>query len=304
MLARWVEGKKFVLDGFETRRVAVGDAELFLRMGGSGPPLLLLHGYPQTHLAWHRLAPRLTGAFTVVIPDLPGYGASSGPVPDPEHRNYSKRAMAQAMVELMASLGHERFLLAGHDRGGRVGYRLCLDHPERVERFAALDIIPTLDVWEEMDADKALGTYHWQFLAVPAPVPERLIGSDPDFYIRHLLTRWAGRSGALEAQAVSAYVEQFRNPAVLAATCADYRAGASVDRAHDAADRAAGRRIACPVLLVWGRGYLTGKASSPLAIWRRWAVNVEETALDCGHFVAEEEPDACAAALRDFFLET
>ena len=283
--------------------MAVGEVELYLRLGGAGPPLLLLHGYPQTHLAWHRVAPLLARDFTLVIPDLRGYGASRGPAPDPEHRNYTKRAMAEDMVALMAELGHDRFALAGHDRGGRVGYRLCLDHPDRVARFAALDIVPTLSVWEAMDADTALNTYHWQFLAVPAPVPERLIGSDPDFYITHLLDRWAGRPDALDPNAVRAYCAQFHDPAVIAATCADYRAGASLDRAHDQADRDAGRKLACPLLVVWGRRYLSAKEAAPLETWRDWAEDVREVALDCGHFVAEEAPEACAAALRDFFLE-
>jgi haloacetate dehalogenase len=295
-----------MFEGFGERCVAVGEAgeaELYLRLGGAGPPLLLLHGYPQTHVAWHRVAPLLARDFTLVIPDLRGYGASTGPAPDPAHRNYSKRVMAADMVALMASLGHERFALAGHDRGGRVGYRLCLDHPERVTRFAALDIVPTLDTWEAMDGDGALNTYHWPFLAVPAPVPERLIGNDPDFYFTHLLERWAGRPDALDPEAVRAYLAQFHDPAVIAATCADYRAGASVDRTHDRADRDAGRKIACPLLVIWGRDYLTAKDATPLATWRAWADNAREVALDCGHFLAEEEPEACAAAMREFFLE-
>jgi haloacetate dehalogenase len=290
-----------MLDGFDEHRVALAETEIYLRSGGEGPPLLLLHGYPQTHLAWHRIAPRLAERFTLVMPDLRGYGRSTGAGPDPGHRNHSKRAMAQDMVELMTALGFARFRLAGHDRGARVGFRLCLDHPACVERFAALDIIPTLDVWEEMDADKALGSYHWQFLAVPAPVPERLIGADPAFYIEHLLTRWAGRRDALDPRAVEDYIAQFRNPAVLTATCEDYRAGATVDRADDRADRAAGRRIACPVLVLWGRRYLAAKTASPVAAWRRWADEVEEAALDCGHFLAEEQPEACADALLRFF---
>ncbi len=292
-----------MFEGFEERRVALGEAELYLRLGGDGPPLLLLHGYPQTHLTWHRVAPLLARDFTLVIPDLRGYGASTGPAPDPAHRNYSKRVMAADMVALMASLGHERFALAGHDRGGRVGYRLCLDHPERALRFAALDIVPTLNVWEAMDGDSALSTYHWPFLAVPAPLPERLIGSDPDFSFTHLLERWAGRPDALDPEAVRAYLDQFHDPAVIAATCADYRAGASIDRAHDQADRDAGRKIVCPVLVLWGRDYLTAKDATPLATWRDWADDAREVALDCGHFLAEEEPEACATALREFFLE-
>ncbi len=290
-----------MLGDFLEKRIALGEAELYLRTGGSGPPLLLLHGYPQTHVAWHRVAPLLGSRFTLVMPDLRGYGRSRGPAPDADHLGYSKRAMARDMVALMTALGHDRFFLAGHDRGARVGFRLCLDHPERVRAFAPIDIVPTLDVWEAMDADKALASYHWQFLAVPAPVPERLIGADPDFYIRHLLRRWAGNYEALDPEAVAAYVDQFRDPAVIAATCEDYRAGASIDRVHDGEDRRRDRRIGCPVLLLWGRGYPTSKAASPVAVWRKWAGDVRETAFDCGHFIAEEVPEACARALIDFF---
>ncbi|HEX7966623.1 MAG TPA: alpha/beta hydrolase [Stellaceae bacterium] len=289
-----------MFEGFAERCISTGEAELFLRIGGEGPPLLLLHGYPQTHVAWHRVATILARRFTLILPDLRGYGRSLGPMPDADHQRYSKRAMAADMAALMTALGHERFRLAGHDRGARVGYRLCLDHPERVERFAPIDIIPTLDMWEGMNADKALASYHWTFLAAPAPVPERLIGAEPEFFIRHLLDRWAGRRDALDPWAVAAYVEQFREPSVIAATCADYRAGATVDRAHDAEDRRHGRRIACPVLLLWGRGYLSSKAASPLAVWRNWADDVREVALDCGHFVAEEKPEECAEALASF----
>jgi haloacetate dehalogenase len=263
--------------------------------------LLLLHGYPQTHVTWHRVASRLAQAFTLVMPDLPGYGRSKGPAPDAEHLSYSKRTMARDMVEVMAALGHDRFALVGHDRGARVGYRLCLDHPERVIRFATLDVVPTIEVWEDMDADRAISTYHWPFLAVPAPLPERLIGADPEFYVRHLLDRWAGRGEALDPRAVAAYVAQFRLPSVLSATCEDYRAGATIDRVHDREDRAAGRKIRCPVLVIWGRDYSASKEASPIVAWRRWADDVREVPLDCGHFIAEEAPDACADALIGFF---
>lgn len=291
-----------MLEGFAEQRVALAEAEIFCRTGGAGPPLLLLHGYPQTHVAWHRVAPRLMRRFSLVIPDLRGYGESRGPRPDPEHRHYSKRAMARDMAELMTALGHERFLLAGHDRGARVGFRLALDYPARVQRFAAIDIIPTFDVWEQMDADKALASYHWSFLAVPAPVPETLIAADPDFYIRHLLDRWVGRPDALHPQAVAAYLRQFHEPNVIAATCEDYRAGASIDRQEDGEDRQRGAKIACPVLVLWGRRYLTSKTASPLAAWRNWVPDVREVALDCGHFIAEEAPEECATALAEFFV--
>ena len=290
-----------MLEAFAERRINAGEAEIHLRMGGKGPPLLLLHGYPQTHVIWHRVAPILARDFTLVMPDLRGYGRSTGPAPDAEHLGHSKRAMALDMVAVMAALGFERFGLAGHDRGGRVGYRLCLDHPQRVTGYAALDIVPTLEVWEEMDADRALATYHWQFLAVPPPIPERLIGADPELYFTHLLRRWAGRFDSLDPEAVAAYVAQFQDPRVIAATCEDYRAGAGIDRTHDRADRDAGRKIACPVLALWGRGYKASASASPATVWRRWADDVREVALDCGHFLAEEEPEACAAALAEFF---
>lgn len=290
-----------MLDVFEERRLSVGEAEIYFRVGGKGPPLLLLHGYPQTHVMWHRVAPRLSKAFTLVMPDLRGYGRSKGPKADAEHRGYSKRAMAEDMVKVMGALGFDRFAMAGHDRGGRVGYRLCLDHPERVERFAALDIIPTLDVWEQMDADAALGMYHWPFLAVPAPVPERLIGGAPEFYVEHLLARWSGNRLSLDPKAVNAYLTQFRRPEVIAATCEDYRAGATIDRETDRRDREAGRKISCPVLVVWARGYHASTGACPAEVWRRWAGDVTEAALDCGHFVAEEAPEACAEVLWMFF---
>ena len=290
-----------MLDGFERRRVATDGADIHLATGGDGPPLLLLHGYPQNHLIWHAVAPRLAERFTLVMPDLRGYGESTGPAPDAENVLYSKRTMAADMVAVMRALGHDRFGLAGHDRGGRVAYRLTLDHPNRVTRLAALDIVPTFEVWTEMNWKGALGGFHWPFLAQPAPLPERMIGADPDPFIGHLIERWAGDPGKLEPEATAAYLKQFHKPEVIAATCADYRAGATTDMDHDRADREAGKKIGCPVLLVWGRRYLTAKAGSPLDSWRQWADDVREAPLDCGHFVAEEEPDACAAALIGFF---
>jgi haloacetate dehalogenase len=287
--------------GFASRRVRLAQSELFLRTGGSGPPLLLLHGYPQTHAIWHRVAPLLAPHFTLVMPDLRGYGDSVGPAPDAAHVAYSKRAMAAEMVELMRTLGHERFLLAGHDRGARVGYRLAFDHPDRVAKFAAIDIIPTLEMWDRMGKDVAASGYHWLFLAQPAPLPERLIGGDPDFYLEHLLSRWAGDRAELAPEAVAAYRAAFARPSVIAATCADYRAGFHVDPEHDRADRDAGRRIGCPVLCLWGRGYMTRRTASPAEVWRKWAVDVVDAPLDCGHFVVEEAPAAAGAALRDFF---
>lgn len=289
-----------MLEGFSYRRIVVDGADINVATGGRGPALLLLHGFPQTHLAWHALAARLRQRFSLVLPDLRGYGDSHGPKPDPDHRNYCKRVMAGDMVEVMAELGHRRFALAGHDRGGRVAHRLALDYPDRVARLALIDILPTLEVWRRMDMAGALDTYHWTFLAQPAPLPERLIGHDPDFYLHHLLDRWAGNKALLEAEAVSAYARHFRKATVIAAACEDYRAGAGIDLAHDRADRDAGRRIGCPALLVWGRRYLRATNPGPLEIWRDYAEDIREVPLECGHFVAEEQPDQCAAALATF----
>jgi haloacetate dehalogenase len=283
--------------GFDARRIAVGEVELFVRVGGSGAPLLLLHGYPQTHMIWHAVAPLLADRFQLVIPDLRGYGRSSAPPPDDRHLAYSKRTMAADMLALMSSLGHTRFAVAGHDRGGRVAYRMALDAPERVTRLAVLDIVPTYEMWRRMGQAGALRSYHWSFLAQPAPMPERLIGADPDFYLEHLLRRWTGDFSALTDEALQDYREAFRKPSVIAATCADYRAGASVDIEHDRADVEAGRRIACPTRVIWARQYLSSQ--SPLATWQSWCTHVDDVALDCGHFIAEEKPAQCANALRE-----
>lgn len=289
-----------MFEGFETQRIALKEVTLHMRLRGEGPPLLLLHGYPQTHAAWHRVAPLLAEHFSLVIPDLPGYGESLGPLPDPQHRNHSKRAMAETMVALMQRLGHERFFLAGHDRGARVAYRLTLDHPERVRRLASLDTVPTLDVWEGMNWRGALDAFHWPFLAQPGGLPERLIGADPDFYLDYLLERWAGRPDALDPLAVAQYREHFRKPSVQIAMAEDYRAGATIDLKHDREDRAAGRRLACPVFVPWGRRY-TGGSLRP--VWQRWADEVTELEIDCGHFIAEEAPEICAQALIGFFTD-
>ena len=292
-----------MLDGFSYHRIAVaaGSAELNVATGGNGPPLLLLHGFPQTHLAWRAVASRLASRYSLVVPDLRGYGDSRGPRPDPDHHGYSKRAMAGDMIELMAVLDHERFFLAGHDRGARVAHRLALDHPAGVRRLALLDILPTLAVWEAMDWTSALSTYHWLFLAQPSPMPERLIGRDPDFYLHHLLDRWAGNKALLEQEAVEAYTAAFRRPSVIEAACEDYRAAATIDVEHDRADREAGRRIGCPTLLLWGRRYLHAPSGTPLSAWQAYADDVRDEAFDCGHFLAEEEPERTAAALATFF---
>jgi haloacetate dehalogenase len=289
-----------MFDGFTSGVSRLGEVDIFRRIGGSGPPLLLLHGYPQTHVLWHKIAPDLAKDFTVVCPDLRGYGASSKPVPDAANLLYSKRAMAADMVALMAELGFDRFTVVGHDRGGRVAYRLALDHPHKVSKIATLDIVPTLSNWERMrDMSIGLATYHWYFLAQSGGLPEKMIRADPDFYLEATLRRWSKDFAAFEPEALAAYKRDFRDPACIAATCADYRAGASVDVEHDRADFGV-RRIEAPLLTLWGGRGLTTEAGGQLDIWRRWARDVRGQAFDCGHFLPEEAPAATLAALRDF----
>lgn len=269
--------------------------------GGQGPPLYLLHGFPQTHVIWHKLAPRLAEHFTLVMPDLRGYGNSAAPPSDSSHRPYSKREMAKDIIELADYFDHPRFALAGHDRGARVAYRLVLDNPGRVTGFCSLDVIPTLDVWDEMGADEALAQYHWSFLAAPEPIPENLIGNDSRYFYGALLQRWASDIDKLGDAAVESYLDQYKRTELIHAQCEDYRAGATIDRVIDQADRDAGRKLDCPVLILWGRGYLGDKAKSPKQTWEKWAEDVEEIALDCGHFIVEEEPQAALEALLEFF---
>lgn len=285
--------------GFDTRRVAIGGIEFFLRIAGSGPPLLLLHGYPQTHVCWHRIAPALAEHFTVVLPDVRGYGATATPAGSA----MDKRASAADQVALMAALGHDRFALAGHDRGGRIAYRLALDHPAAVTRLVTLDIVPTHDTWAAMGKAEALRAYHWPFLAQPAPLPERLFGADPDFYVDFTIRSWCADPAAIDRAAMAAYQAAFRSPEAIHFACEDYRAGAGLDDALDAADKAAGRRIACPMLVLWGAGPLKLGGADLTAIWHDWADQVTGFPLPAGHFLQEEAPDAVLQAVLPFLLE-
>ncbi|MBI4013501.1 MAG: alpha/beta hydrolase [Candidatus Rokubacteria bacterium] len=292
-----------MFDGFARETVTTAGGAIHLVRAGAGPPVLLLHGYPETHAAWHRVAPALARACTVVAADLPGYGDSTGPDPDRHPGAYAKRAMAATLVEVMQALGFPRFAVAGHDRGGRVAYRLALDHPERVTHLAVLDIVPTLEMAELTDRDLALAAYHWFFLAQPHPLPERLIGGDPDFYLQWTVERWLGRPGGLDPAALAEYRRCFRKPSVIRAACEDYRAGLGLDVEHDRADRAAGRRIGCPVLVLWAAQGTDGKTWDPLAIWRRWGERVTGQPIAAGHFLMEEAPEATGAALLAFLGE-
>jgi haloacetate dehalogenase len=287
--------------GFATRRIAAPAGEIFARIGGSGPPLVLLHGFPQTHIEWRSIAPSLAERFTTVLLDLRGYGGSSIPSSN-AGAAYSKREMAKDVVAVMEALGFRRFAVAGHDRGARVAYRLALDSPERVEKLVAIDIIPTLAMWETMDAARAMRTYHWLFLAQPSPMPETLIEGAPIDWLKHTLASWTG-DGTLAAfgrDALEAYCVAFAQPQRIHAFCEDYRAGATLDRNHDAEDAAAGRTIAAPLLALWGAKGIPSEGGAPLDIWRRWAPKAEGQALIGGHFLPEENPAAILAAMRQF----
>ncbi|MGD0050933.1 MAG: alpha/beta hydrolase [Vulcanimicrobiaceae bacterium] len=286
-----------MFDGFVLERIDTGEAQLRVRHGGVGPPLLLLHGHPQTHVMWHRVAPDLAREFTVVAMDLRGYGESSKPPTTDDHEPYSKRAMARDAVAVMRHLGFERFAVAGHDRGGRVAYRLALDHPERVARLATLDILPTYEHFARADMRFGLGYWHWFFLAQPYPLPETLIGADPE---RFFLGR-PNRPNVFAPEALADYLRCYRDPATIHAACEDYRAAASYDYALDEADKRAGRRIAAPLLALWGGRAQVGSWYDVLAIWREWADDVRGGPIDAGHFLAEEAPEATYAALRSFF---
>jgi haloacetate dehalogenase len=285
--------------GFAERRVETDGAEIFLRTGGAGPPLLLLHGYPQVHVAWHKIAPELARHCTLVIPDLRGYGASSAPAGDTEHKVYSKRTMAEDCLAVMRALGHDRFMVAGHDRGGRVAYRLSLDHPDAVAALIPVDIIPTGEVWRRANAAWAIKTFHWSFLAQPHPLPETLIGKAPVFYVEETLKAAAGPHdlSPFAPEALAHYRALFKDPARIHAVCEDYRAGAGIDRRLDDADLAAERKIACPTLLLWADNYL---ASNPLEVWRAWCTNLAGAAVRSGHYLAEENPRQTLAALIPF----
>lgn len=288
--------------GFETRRLAVGPAEIHLRTGGQGPPLLLLHGYPQTHVCWHKMAPELAREFTLVIPDLRGYGRSTGPVTDAQHLAYSKRTMAADFVQVMTALGHDQFAVMSHDRGARVGYRLALDHPDRIRRLVTLDVVTTLDAWGDMNMENAVGRFHWPFLARPAPFPETMIGHDPVYFLDYLLSQWtAGKDlSAFDPRALADYRTSYSKPEVIHASCEDYRAGATCDPANDAEDRKAGRQIACPMLALWGASRKHGFVNKPLDSWRPWCPHVVGEPIISGHFLPEEAPVETLAAVLPF----
>ena len=266
---------------------------------GDGPPLLLLHGYPQTGYIWHKIAPQLARDFTVIIADLRGYGDSDKPPTSADHAVYSKRAMATDMISVMAALGHQRFFVAGHDRGGRVAHRLARDYPEAVERLAVLDIAPTTMMYDTTDMQFATSYYHWFFLIQPAPFPETLIGHDPKFFLESKMRQWGKDRSAITDEAFNDYLRCFSNPDTIHASCEDYRASASIDLEHDAAD--ADRKLTMPLLALWGEDGMVGNKYDMLAAWRDVAENVSGFAVPGGHYLPEEAPDETYRALLDFF---
>jgi haloacetate dehalogenase len=287
-----------MFEDFELSMIDTGEVVIRVRYGGNSPPLLLLHGHPQTHLMWHKIAPRLAQEFTVVAADLRGYGDSSKPLTTPDHMPYSKRVMAQDQIEIMRKLGFDQFFVAGHDRGARCAYRMALDHPDRVLKIAVLDILPTSEHFRHTNMKFALSWWHWFFLAQPYDLPERLIGADPDYFY------WKRHGSNLPAyyaaEAFEDYRRSWNNPETIHAFCEDYRAGATIDFALDEADR--GKvLIMCPLLVLWSRQESLDLGYDMLATWREWAKHVEGQALNCGHHLAEEAPDETYTLLRNFF---
>jgi haloacetate dehalogenase len=291
-----------MFEGFTRTEIKTSGAGIVTVHGGSGPPLLLMHGNPFTHASWHKIAPRLAAEFTVVATDLRGYGDSEKPPGGPDHGAYSFRAMAQDQIEVMAALGFDRFYAAGHDRGARVLHRMCLDHPGKVARAAILDIIPQHHLLNHVTRDWGRFSWHWFFMIQPYDLPERLMGADPDFYIRKKLAKTEQGLTFFGAEAMAEYLRCFRNPATIHAMCEDYRATFGVDLAMDEVDFAAGRKIERPVLLLWGATGGVGRNHDSLQIWARYAADIRAgKALPCGHYLTEEAPEETYAELRAFF---
>jgi haloacetate dehalogenase len=288
-------------EGFAAETVEVSGTTIFCRVGGSGPPVLLLHGFPETHLMWRDVAPLLARRFPVVAAELPGYGGSG------TSSDFSKRAIGELMCAAMRQLGLERFAVAGHDRGGRVAYRMALDRPEAIEALVVLDIVPTGEAWARADAEFALAFWPWSVLAQDEPLPERLISAAPDAIIEAAFAGWGSDAGAFPADVRRAYADVLRNPARVHAICEEYRAAATIDREDDERDRSAGRRIACPTLVLWSGSGPLGRwyegEGGPLAIWRRWAEQTEGEAVPGGHFFPEEHPHATADRISSFLLK-
>ena len=290
-----------MFNGFTQKRLSANGVNIHALIAGSGPPLLLLHGYPQSHLIWHRVAPELAKHFTVVVTDLRGYGFSEKLAGLPDHSNYSKRAMAQDQVEVMRQLGFDVFHLCGHDRGGRVAHRLAVDHPEAVKKLMLLDISPTLAMYEQTNMEFARSYWWWFWLIQPAPFPESMVAGAPETYLRKKIG-W-GHAGLkpFTEETFAAYLSYVSDPATMHAMCEDYRASASIDLEHDRADRAAGRKITCPVDVLWSEFGVVNRCFKPLEDWRRVADDVRGRTIPCGHYIPEEVPEALLQEMLEFF---
>lgn len=286
-------------DGFTNVQIKTTGAEINLVHGGSGYPLLLLHGYPQTHVIWHKVAPKLAQKFHVICPDLRGYGDSSKPPSTADHSPYSKREMAQDMVDVMASFGYDDFFVAGHDRGARVTHRMALDHPERVKKACVMDIAPTYHMFKTTDQHFATGYYHWFFLIQPNGLPEQMINADPVYYLNEKIKRWSANKDVFDDEAVAEYLRCFSKPETVHASCEDYRAAASIDLEHD--EENLGKKLQCPLLVLWGGKGFVNRTYDVLDVWKEYAEHIEGGALDCGHFLPEEAPEAVYNELLRFF---
>ena len=293
------------MDDFASAEIETAETTMFVRSRGAGPPILLLHGFPETHLMWRGVAPLLARDFTVVCADLRGYGRSGCPVSTPDHAPYAKRAMARDLVTVMERLGFPRFSVAGHDRGGRVAYRMAMDHPGRVDRLAVLDIVPTDATWDLADARLALAFWPWSLLAQPEPLPERILAASAEAIVDDALGGWGSPASVFPADVRAAYVQALQDPSHAHAICEEYRAAATIDREHDRTDCANGRRITCPVLVLWSADGPVdtwyAEEGGPIALWQGWAEQVQGRPVHAGDFFPEELPEQTAAALRLFF---
>lgn len=289
-------------DGFTLEHVAIASGKIRLRRGGKGPPLLLLHGNPQTHAMWHKVAPQLAERFSLILPDLRGYGGSFKPPVTTDHAPYAKKEMAQDLVEVMEHFGHQKFFVAAHDRGARVAHRLALDHPARVQKLALMDIIPTLEHFERTDMAMAMGYYHWFWFAQPHPFPENVISAAPEAWWRAHTSREPKPPDFFEREALTDYMAAIHDPEMIRGMCEDYRAAATIDLEHDRASRAAGKKIQCPLLVLWGKKAKIEAWYDALAIWRGYcSAEVSGGPVDSGHYLAEEAPQQVLERLKAFF---